>query len=33
VMSADAIGRRLNVAVLRGDRWLELELLPIELAE
>jgi S1-C subfamily serine protease len=33
VMTAEAIGRRLKVGVLRGDRWLELECSPIELLE
>jgi S1-C subfamily serine protease len=33
VMTEDVIGRRLPVEVLRGDRWLELELVPIELSE
>jgi S1-C subfamily serine protease len=33
LMTHDAIGRPLSVRVLRGDRWLELELTPVELAE
>jgi serine protease Do len=33
LMTHEAIGRRLNVRVLRGDRWLELELTPTELTE
>jgi S1-C subfamily serine protease len=33
LMTSDAIGRPLAVEVLRGDRWLELELKPIELVE
>jgi len=33
LMTHEAIGRRLNARVLRGDRWLEFELTPIELAE
>ena len=33
LMTHEAIGRRLNVRVLRGDRWLEFELTPGELAE
>jgi S1-C subfamily serine protease len=33
VMNQDAIGRRLPVQVLRGDRWLELALSPVELTE
>jgi S1-C subfamily serine protease len=33
VMNQDAIGRRLPVRVLRGDRWLELALSPVELTE
>jgi S1-C subfamily serine protease len=32
VMTEDAIGRAVPVRVLRGDRWLDLELLPVELA-
>jgi len=31
LMSGEVIGRRLPVRVLRGDRWLDLELSPIEL--
>jgi serine protease Do len=33
LMTQDSIGRRLSVQVLRGDRWLELTLLPVELSE
>jgi serine protease Do len=33
LMNDAAIGRPLSVRLLRGDRWLEPELLPIELAE
>jgi serine protease Do len=33
LMTHEAIGRRLNVRVLRGDRWLEFELTPTELTE
>jgi S1-C subfamily serine protease len=33
LMTSDAIGRPLPVRVLRGDRWLDLELSPVELAE
>jgi S1-C subfamily serine protease len=33
LMSEDAIGRRLPARILRGDRWLELELSPVELSE
>ena len=33
LMTHEAIGRRLPVRVLRGDRWLDLELSPIELPE
>jgi S1-C subfamily serine protease len=33
IMSEDAIGRPLPIRVLRGDRWLDLELAPVELAE
>jgi S1-C subfamily serine protease len=33
LMTAHAIGRGLPVEVLRGDRWLELELRPVELGE
>jgi hypothetical protein len=32
-MSAEAIGRTLQARVLRGDRLLELELLPAELPQ
>jgi S1-C subfamily serine protease len=32
-MSEDAIGQRVPITVLRGERWLELELLPSELTE
>jgi S1-C subfamily serine protease len=33
LMTHDAIGRRVPVRVLRGDRWLELVVSPIELTE
>ncbi len=33
LMTRDAIGRPMTVRILRGDRWLELELSPVELAE
>jgi S1-C subfamily serine protease len=33
LMTHHAIGQRLSVRVLRGDRWLDLELSPVELAE
>jgi len=33
LMTEDAIGRRLSVRVLRGDRFLDLELSPVELSE
>jgi serine protease Do len=33
LMTEAAIGRPLPVRVLRGDRWLDLELLPVELGE
>ena len=33
LMSETAIGRPLTVSLLRGERWLELELLPTELVE
>ena len=33
LMSHDAIGRSLAARVLRGDRWLDLDLRPVELAE
>jgi serine protease Do len=32
-MTHDSIGRPMPVRVLRGDRWLDLELSPVELAE
>ena len=32
-MTEEAIGQPLTVRVLRGDRWLDLELAPVELAE
>jgi hypothetical protein len=32
-MTHKTIGRPMPVRVLRGDRWLELELSPVELAE
>jgi serine protease Do len=32
-MSREAIGRPMPVRVLRGDRWLDLEVSPVELAE
>jgi hypothetical protein len=32
-MNETAIGQPLNVRVLRGERWFELELRPIELVE
>jgi S1-C subfamily serine protease len=32
-MSHDAIGRPIPIRVLRGDRWLDLEVSPVELAE
>jgi S1-C subfamily serine protease len=32
LMTSDAIGRPIPVRVLRGDRWLDLELSPVELA-
>jgi S1-C subfamily serine protease len=32
-MTEDAIGQRISVEVLRGDRFLELELRPVELGE
>jgi S1-C subfamily serine protease len=31
LLNADTIGRPVPVTVLRGDRWLELELIPAEL--
>jgi S1-C subfamily serine protease len=33
LMTHEAIGRRLPVRVLRGDRWLELAVSPVELTE
>ena len=33
LMTNEAIGRPMPVRVLRGDRWLDLELSPVELAE
>src|SRR5579884_175444 len=33
LMAGDAIGRPLTVRVLRGDRWLDLEIKPVELTE
>ncbi len=33
LMSQESIGRRMGVKVLRGDQWLELELVPAELVE
>ena len=33
VMTSESIGRRLTVRVLRGDRWLDLEVCPVELTE
>jgi S1-C subfamily serine protease len=33
LMTHDAIGHPLSVRVLRGDRWLDLELSPVELTE
>jgi S1-C subfamily serine protease len=33
LMTRDAIGRAMPVRILRGDRWLDLELSPVELAE
>jgi S1-C subfamily serine protease len=33
LMNYDAIGRTLQARVLRGDRFLDLELAPVELAE
>jgi S1-C subfamily serine protease len=32
-MTRDAIGRPMPIRVLRGDRWLDLEVSPVELAE
>jgi S1-C subfamily serine protease len=33
LMTHDAIGRPIAIRVLRGDRWLDLEVSPVELAE
>jgi S1-C subfamily serine protease len=33
LMNDAAIGKALPVSLLRGDRWLELELYPVELVE
>jgi S1-C subfamily serine protease len=33
LMSQDAIGRAVPIRILRGDRWLDLEVSPVELAE
>jgi S1-C subfamily serine protease len=33
LMTHEAIGRRVPVRVLRGDRWLELAVSPVELSE
>ena len=33
LMTHEAIGRPLPVRILRGDRWLDLELSPVELSE
>jgi len=33
LMSQEAIGRPMPIRVLRGDRWLDLEVSPVELAE
>jgi S1-C subfamily serine protease len=33
LMTHDSIGRIISARVLRGDKWLDLELTPIELAE
>jgi S1-C subfamily serine protease len=33
LMTHEAIDRPLTARVLRGERWLELELMPIELVE
>jgi S1-C subfamily serine protease len=33
LMTRDAIGRPMTVRILRGDRWLDLELSPVELSE
>jgi S1-C subfamily serine protease len=32
-MGQEAIGRPLSVTALRGDKWLDLELSPVELSE
>ena len=32
-MSHEAIGRPMPIRVLRGDRWLDLEVSPVELVE
>ena len=32
-MSHEAIGRPIPIRVLRGDRWLDLEVSPVELVE
>ena len=33
LMTHDAIGRPMAARVIRGDRWLHLELSPVELVE
>jgi S1-C subfamily serine protease len=33
LMTHDAIGRPMPIRILRGDRWLDLEVSPVELAE
>jgi S1-C subfamily serine protease len=33
LMSQDAIGHPMPIRILRGDRWLDLEVSPVELAE
>ena len=33
LMTQDVIGERVRAQVLRGDRWLELELVPLELGQ
>jgi S1-C subfamily serine protease len=33
LMSQDAIGRPMAIRILRGDRWLDLEVSPVELVE
>jgi S1-C subfamily serine protease len=33
LMTSDAIGRPMPVRIMRGERWLDLELSPVELAE